>query len=148
MNDSVVTEKVACPLWVTLLHAAQRVEGRFECVLAEHGLSIPKLGVLKHLVTAGEPLPLSRLAERMSCVKSNITQLVDRLEADGLVERVSDPSDRRSVLAQITAQGRERFDVGASVIGSLEQELFGDIAPADRVRIEEALAKLSSPCGG
>ena len=50
--------------------------------------SAHKLAALHHLTQAGESLPLGQLAERLSCVKSNVTQLVDRLEADGLDSKV------------------------------------------------------------
>jgi DNA-binding MarR family transcriptional regulator len=61
---------------------------------------------LKALDEAGEPVPLGQFAERLSCVKSNITQFVDRLEVDGLVARRPDPRDRRTKLAALTTAGR------------------------------------------
>src|SRR5512135_2610723 len=92
-----------------LMQAAAVVEARLEEAVAPSGLSLAKLGVLQHLVEAREPLPLGQLAERIACVKSNVTQLVDRLEAEGLVVREIDPLDRRIVRAVITAAGRRRF---------------------------------------
>ncbi len=130
-----------------LIAAAQRVETRYESALADVGLSLPKLGVLKHLVEAGEALPLGRLAERMACVKSNITQLVDRLESEGLVTRVSDASDRRCVRAEITGEGRERFERGADVISAVEDDLFGDLAPEERAPLMTFLIAFGWPCG-
>jgi len=62
-----------------LLHAGGIVEDRLEQVLAPSGLSLAKLGALAHLIRANEPLPLGQLAERIACVKSNVTQLVDSL---------------------------------------------------------------------
>ena len=85
------------PQILAFLRAAQFLEGRLEEAMADVGLSTARFGVLAQLAEAGEPLPLGVLAERLSCVRSNVTQLVDRLEADGLVRRVPDPSDRRSV---------------------------------------------------
>jgi DNA-binding MarR family transcriptional regulator len=38
----------------------------------------------------------------MACVRSNITQLIDRMQAEGLVRRIPDPQDRRSVRAALT----------------------------------------------
>ena len=133
-------------MWLILLHASQRVEAQLESALSQSGLSIAKLGVLRHLVAAGEPLPLGKLAERMSCVKSNITQLVDRLEADGLVARLGDPSDRRSVLAEITPDGRERFTRGADIVEAIEADVFGSLAPEDRERLESTLLLIGAPC--
>jgi DNA-binding MarR family transcriptional regulator len=140
--------QIETPLWLALLHAASRVETRFEAALAESGLSISKLGVLRTLVEAGEPMPLSRLAGKLSCVKSNVTQLVDRLEADGLVVRVNDPADRRSILASVTAEGRARFEAGRTAVGSVEQELFGAFETVDRERLSRLLASVAKGgCG-
>ncbi|HEX4585936.1 MAG TPA: hypothetical protein VH183_14000, partial [Burkholderiaceae bacterium] len=68
-------EPAAAELMQSLLHAAQVVEGRLEDALGKVGLSGPKFGVLTHLAQAGEPLSLSECAEKMTCVRSNITQL-------------------------------------------------------------------------
>jgi hypothetical protein len=81
-----------------LMHAAGTIEKRLEDALGGVGLSLAKFGALTFLVRAGEPLSLSECAAKMTCVRSNITQLVDRLEADGLVRRVDNPSDRRGVM--------------------------------------------------
>jgi DNA-binding MarR family transcriptional regulator len=131
-------------LWKPLLHAAGRVEGRLESELAAEGLSISKLGVLDALVANGEPLPLSRLAGRLACVKSNVTQLVDRLEADGLVRRVPDPSDRRSVLAEITSDGVARHEAGSRIVARIELDLFGELSEDDRDRLATTLQALAT----
>src|SRR5918995_3526110 len=98
--------------FLSLLHAASAAEGAVEAKLNAIGLSLPKLLALKALSDAGESLPLGQLAERLSCVKSNITQLVDRLEADGFVAREADPGDRRTKLAVLTAAGRRACSDG------------------------------------
>ena len=61
-----------------VLHAASALETRVEERLADAGLSLPKLAALHQLSQAGDSLPLGQLAERLACVKSNVTQLVDR----------------------------------------------------------------------
>src|SRR6476469_1837498 len=99
-----------------LLHAAQAVTDQLEGALNEHGLSMAKMSALSKLAEAGEPLTLSDLAARLSCVRSNITQLVDRLEGDGLVRRVNDSTDRRSVRAELTATGMEKQKAGAEAM--------------------------------
>src|ERR1019366_1451460 len=89
-----------------VLHASGVLEGRVESRLSEVDLSLAKLAALHHLSQAGESLPLGQLAERLRCVKSNVTQLVDRLEADGLVNRTADPNDRRSRPSGLADAGR------------------------------------------
>src|SRR3954452_3193105 len=114
-----------------VLHASGVLESRVEARLSEVGLSIAKLAALHHLTMAGDSLPLGQLAERLACVKSNVTQLVDRLEADGLVTRAPDPGDRRSRLAVITEQGRKAYAEGARIKRDAEEQLFSVLSDDD-----------------
>src|SRR3954449_7071190 len=95
-----------------VLHASSVLESRVETRLADVGLSLAKLAALHRLSEAGESLPLGQLADRLACVKSNVTQLIDRLEADGLVSRAADPNDRRSRLAVLTDAGKAAYAKG------------------------------------
>src|SRR5215468_9894528 len=107
-----------------VLHASSVLESRVETRLSDVGLSLAKLAALHKLTEAGESLPLGQLAERLSCVKSNVTQLVDRLEADGLVSRTADPNDRRSRLAVLTDAGRAAYAKGSEIKAQAEHEMF------------------------
>src|ERR1700687_5415953 len=107
-----------------LMHAAGTIEKRLEDALGPVGLSLAKFGALTFLVRAGEPLSLSGCAAKMTCVGSNIPQLVDRLEADGLVRRVDHPSDRRGVMAAATPLGIERQAAGAKPVDGVKSQ-FG-----------------------
>jgi DNA-binding MarR family transcriptional regulator len=127
-----------------LLYASQRIEARLESAVADSGLSLSKLNVLDHLVKAGGPLPLSRLAERLSCVKSNMTQLIDKLEADGLVRRVNDPEDRRSVLALITDEGRRRYESGSVALAEQEQQFFQELTTEEQDQFAQFLRRLNN----
>ncbi|HEY0808519.1 MAG TPA: MarR family transcriptional regulator, partial [Longimicrobiales bacterium] len=111
---------------------------------APSGLSLAKLGALRHLAEANEPLPLGQLAERIACVKSNVTQLVDRLEADELVRRVPDPSDRRSVRAEITDEGRNRYEQGLQALETAENEVISELAFEDREELHRLLDRLAA----
>ena len=121
------------------------LEGRVEAQLSDAGLSLAKLAALTQLNAAGESLPLGQLAERLSCVKSNVTQLIDRLEADGLVSRAADPNDRRSRLAVMTEAGRKAFTRGSAILQQAEGELFGHLSGDESTQLHHLLAKLSQP---
>ena len=143
MNEICGLELVGSdPLVRTLLGTAQRLETRVETALSPSGLSLTKLGILHHLVQTGEPLQLGRLADRISCVKSNITQLVDRLEAEGLVHRISDPGDRRSIRAEITEEGRERYTAGARILSEQEEGLLKCLQAGEREQLARLLDQL------
>lgn len=125
-----------------LLSAAHALEERVEAALGEAGLSGAKFAVLSELVGAKQPLSLGDLASRLSCVRSNMTQLIDRLEADGLVQRVDCPSDRRSVKAEITYLGRERQAGGAAAIDRLHADFREKVGGTDRQAIGRMLNAL------
>jgi DNA-binding MarR family transcriptional regulator len=127
-----------------VLHASGVIEGRVEARLSEVGLSIAKLAALHRLTEAGESLPLGQLAERLACVKSNVTQLVDRLEADGLVSRTFDPNDRRSRLAVLTDAGKKAYAKGSAVQQQAELELFGTLTAEESNTLHQLLEKLKA----
>ncbi len=126
-------------LW-SIIHAGNRIQDRLEGSLGPTGLSLAKLNALRHLVEAKEPMALGQLAERIACVKSNVTQLVDRLEADGLVRRVPDPNDRRSVLAMVTEEGLKRYQVGSAALAEAERELVTEIPASARNGVTELMS--------
>jgi len=146
MNDTtetVVPVETSAPHWTfSVLHAAHLIEDRIEQALVKVGLSMAKQGALTELASAGEPLTLSQLAARLSCVRSNMTQLVDRLEADGLVKRLADPADRRSVRAELTQLGKERQRVGEKAMKKVQSEFAASLTTRERTALEAALGAL------
>jgi DNA-binding MarR family transcriptional regulator len=126
----------------SLLHAAHALEDKLEDALNRVGLSIPKFSVLNELVSVGTPLSLSDLAARLSCVRSNMTQLVDRLETDRLVKRVDDPNDRRGVKADITDEGRVRHAAGATEVARLHETFAASVGQDDRATLRRLLTAL------
>jgi len=130
MNDAIA---------FALMHAGHRIEARLEEALAGVGLSGAKHAALSFLVAQDQSMSLSELAEKLTCVRSNITQLVDRLEADGLVKRVDDPADRRAVRAEVTRLGRERHAAGWRVIKPVLQDVAEELSAIDSKLLKRAL---------
>jgi DNA-binding MarR family transcriptional regulator len=106
------------------------------------GLSAAKYKVLSQIAKSKDPVPLRLLAEEQQCVASNVTTLVDRLEADGLVERVDDPADRRSKRALLTELGREKEKEGASVVAEVESQFAESLGPTERLALAKVLSSL------
>ncbi len=100
--------------------------------------------MLGGLAAAGGRLSLGDLAQHRSCVKSNITKLVDRLETDGLVVRLDDPTDRRGVLAEITSEGRRRQAEGERLIEQVEGALTSDLAVDDVAALRRVLRAIGA----
>ena len=130
-----------------LTRAQQIVQGRIGDILTPHALSFPRYEVLALLAfsRAGE-LPLGKIGVRLQVHPASLTYTVDRLEADGLVERVPHATDRRTVLARLTGPGRERLEAATT---SLVDAEFGlaDLSIVDRQAIDEALRLVRKSAG-
>jgi DNA-binding MarR family transcriptional regulator len=123
-SPSAGTPDSGVPLIFQILGAARELQTRLEGALDEIGLSPGKVGVLRTLADASGPLPLSELANCNKCVRSNVTQLVDRLEADGLVRRIDDADDRRVTRASLTNKGKLAYTQATRVIALQEREIL------------------------
>ena len=130
------------PLLNGLMGIGQLIEQRMDEAVQVHGLSLAKMGALHNLVQRSEPVPLGVLSRELHCVKSNITQLIDRLEADKLARRVPDPEDRRSVRAEITEEGRKRFQAGRQALEEVQQEILGGLSGSEREQLLRLLARM------
>src|ERR1700674_4030908 len=98
--------------WALLVQVAfERVHAHFAATVAELDLA-PVQAKALHELNLEPPISMRELAERLKADPSNVTGLIDRLEARGLVERRPDPSDRRIKGLALTAAGarlRERL---------------------------------------
>ena len=125
-----------------LLDAGRAQLGRLEEALKSIGVSGAKYHVLSQLKEAGEPIPLRTLAEKQQCVASNITTLLDRLEADGLVRRVDDPTDRRGKRAMLTSLGEEKAREGDEAVAKVQEEFAASLDPTERLALAKVLDSL------
>ena len=107
-------------------------------LLAELNLTEALADVLWHLDTGETAASMRHLASLLKCDPSNVTFLVDRLEERGLVERQTDPADRRVKLVGLTTAGvhiRNQIVRAAATRSPLAQ-----LSPADQQRLHQLLA--------
>jgi DNA-binding MarR family transcriptional regulator len=126
--------------------AALRIAGRAlhhmqERWAEKHGLSEGRLGVLFRLYRCG-PTPLGDLAADLDSTPRNITGLVDHLERDGLVERVPDSEDRRSVRARLTEAGRTRIEAIWQEGLAHQHEVAGGLSKEDLAQLRHLCLQL------
>jgi DNA-binding MarR family transcriptional regulator len=127
---------------VSFLQAAEILQLRLEEALRAVDLSPPKFAALDHLMQAGEPIPLRVLSKGLHCVPSNMTQLMDRLEAEGLVRRVADSADRRIVRAELTKLGRQRATAGRKVIAKAQADFAKGVSKADSAALDRLVQSI------
>ena len=128
---------------VAVLGTAGELERRLEEALVAVGLSVSKFDAMEQLIRAGEPMSLGSLAGQLRCVRSNVTQLIDRLEAEGLVRRGGCSEDRRSVRAKVTPLGLERHAAGLEAIRAVQREFAERLGPVQRAQLIEILSSLA-----
>ena len=130
---------------VSLLARVQQcISTDIEDALKGHGLSLAKYNILSTLAEAGGRLPFSALVERLGCVRSNVTGLIDRLQEDGLVRRVDHPDDRRMLFAELTEEGRALIATAAPRYAAAIERALGKLTEKQRSTLGELLRLLHS----
>jgi len=107
----------------SIMRAQQVLMARLNDLLRPLGLTFPRYEALMLLsFTRTGALPLGKIGERLQVHRTSVTNIVDKLEADGLVRRVPHAEDRRATLAEITDAGRE---TAARATAGLNAAAFG-----------------------
>ena len=114
----------------SIIRVEQLLMARVEEELAPFELTFARyeLLVLLDFSRAGA-LPMGKLGARLQVHPASVTNAVDRLEAQGLVERVAHPDDGRATLATITSTGRRRVRRATAV---LNEAVFSDLGWSER----------------
>ena len=111
----------------------------FECS-AEFDLSPQQAKAFREL---RQPLSMGELADRLLCDASNVTGIVDRLEARGLVERQADPDDRRVKRLVLTDAGRELWQAHHDRVFGTELPAIAVLSPDDRRVLHGLLSRMA-----
>jgi DNA-binding MarR family transcriptional regulator len=98
---------------------------------------------LFELVDSG-PLRLNDLAQRMGTSAPTASRAVDALDDLGLVERHPDPTDRRAITIELTADGRRSVEERKARVYAAFRPAAAALSPADREQLAELLARLSA----
>lgn len=131
------------PLGELLSRAARAIHVQSRRMLAPLGLTPAAARALRTLAACGgEPLRMVDLAERMHVVPRTVTTLVDTLEAEELIERRPDPSDRRSTLVHLTARGHERLDQMRQARREAAGELLSALSEDEQAQLRGLLERL------
>ena len=117
---------------------------------AAHGLESWAFDVLAALRRAGRPYQLSpgQLVTQTLVTSGTMTNRVDRLAAQGLVQRFPDPGDRRGVIVRLTDAGREQDDSAVANLVRREHQLLGQLDDDERDALVGTLRRLVAPFDG
>ncbi len=112
---------------VSVMRAEQIFLRRATDLLRPLGLTFARYQVLGMVRWQG-PLTLGAVGHRLWITPATVTNAIDRLEAAGLVRRLSHPTDARATLVEVTAKGGRTFD---KAVEALNAELFGAVGLSD-----------------
>ncbi|HEY8771811.1 MAG TPA: MarR family transcriptional regulator [Candidatus Limnocylindria bacterium] len=131
--------------WRSFLVAHAQIRRQLERELqAEQSLGLGEYEVLLLLARAEDrQLRMSELADRLVLSRSGVTRLVDRLNAEGLVERTSCDTDRRGAWATLTAAGYERLRRAAPThLRGVGEHFLDRIPPAELETLQRTLDRV------
>lgn len=131
----------------SIMRAQQIVLARVDEALRPFGLTFARYEALVLLTFSRRgALPLGKMGERLMVHPTSVTNIVDRLEGQGLVRRVQHPTDRRTTLCEITAEGRALGEKATHAVTAVDLGISGLTEP-EVDQLTRLLAKLRRDAG-
>jgi DNA-binding MarR family transcriptional regulator len=124
--------------------ASRILERRIQNVLSAYGINEAMFGVLAALLRAGPPHRLSptELFNSLLISSGAMTNRLDRLTEAGLVTRMPDPKDRRSMLVALSPAGLRLINEAVTAHTENELRLLAQVSPREREQLAKLLRKL------
>ena len=133
----------AAEVYATTIRAGQCLYDEVErSMVATFGVPQNVLNSLAVIEGAEAPLTPSQIGERTFSSSATMTGTLDALEYRGWVRRVPNPDDRRSLLIEITDEGRAITDRFLPGIRKLEQAVLGELSRAEQASLLKLLGKV------
>ncbi len=130
-----------------VMRVQQILLARLNVLLRAHGLTFPRYEALMLLCfTRSGAMPLGKIGDRLQVHRTSVTNIIDKLETDGLVERVPHASDRRATLAAITDEGRRVASEATEELNAAAFALEG-LSPDDEEQLSSLLESVRRQAG-
>lgn len=133
------TSKARLRLWLRILSVSRMVEAELRERLRGLDSTLPRFDVMAALHRAPDGLKMSELSSVLRVSNGNVTGIVDRLEAEGLAQRLPVEGDRRAMLAKLTPEGVAAFTALAERHETWVNELLGVVTAAEADHLIEQL---------
>jgi len=131
----------------SIMRVQQILQSAVDTALRPHGLTFARYEALVLLFFSRRgSLPMRVMGQRLQLHPTSVTNIVDRLEADGLVKRIAHPTDRRTTLVEITEAGRQRREAATSAVTDVDFGLRG-LTDRQTTALTDLLAKVRRACG-
>lgn len=132
-------------LWLRLLTCSNMVEAEIRRRLRERfDVTLPRFDLMAQLERAPNGMTLGEVSKRMMVSNGNVTGLVERLVADGLIERSSPPNDRRVQIIALTKRGHAVFAEMAHEHEEWVADMFQGLSEREVDGLLKSLGKLKA----
>jgi DNA-binding MarR family transcriptional regulator len=129
--------------YATLLRAGEALTGELDRrIRLTFGVPQPAVTALAVIEGAGEPLTPSQVSDRVLVPSATMTATLDLLERRGWIRRIPNPADRRSVLIEITADGRATTDRLLPGIRTVEKSILSALNEGEREQLLGLLGRI------
>lgn len=136
-------DRLELRVWLRLLTCANMIERRVRRHLRESfEITLPRFDLMAQLDRAPKGLTMGALSRRLMVTNGNVTGLIDRMEAEGLVERTAASSDRRVQMVRLTPTGKKAFDAMTPAHKEWIAALMGELDHGEMAELLTLLAKL------
>src|SRR5436190_23231720 len=131
----------------SIMRVQQVLQSAVDGALRPHGLTFARYEALVLLVFSRRgSLPMRVMGERLQLHPTSVTNIVDRLEADGLVKRTPPPTDRPTTLAEITDLGRDQMKAATAAVTAIDFGLRG-LTDRQTASLTELLSRVRKAAG-
>ncbi|MCP2250859.1 MarR family winged helix-turn-helix transcriptional regulator [Lentzea rhizosphaerae] len=131
----------------SVMRVQQIIQSAVDAALKPHGLTFARYEALVLLYFSRKgALPMRVMGERLQLHPTSVTNIVDRLESDGLVRRTPHPTDRRTTLVEITDAGLKRREDATAAVVEVNLGLKG-LTDRQTEQLTELLAKVRRASG-
>jgi DNA-binding MarR family transcriptional regulator len=131
----------------SVMRAQQILLSAVDTALRPHGLTFARYEALVLLTFARTgKLPMRVMGERLQLHPTSVTNIVDRLQADGLARRTPHPTDRRATLVEITEAGSTRLEAATAAVTGIDFGLTG-LSSEEETALTDLLAKVRKAAG-
>jgi DNA-binding MarR family transcriptional regulator len=131
----------------SIMRAQQLVLAAVEEALVPFNLTFARYEALTLLSFSRRgSLPMGKMGQRLMIHAASVTNIVDRLEDQGLVKRVAHPDDRRTILCELTNDGRRIAEKAAAAVNTIEFGV-GVLTPTERTQLIRLVRKLRAANG-
>lgn len=145
-HDGALGDRSSVRVWLRLLSCTMAIEKEVQRRFAELGMTLPRFDVLAALDRHGE-MTMGALSKALLVSNGNVTQLVQKLVGEGVVDMRKAPADRRSSIIRLTEEGRARFERLAEAHSDWIDEMLGELNYTQRERLYVALGILKHSIG-